>query len=838
MNKELEANTDLSHYRIVRKIGAGGMGEVYLAEDTKLRRRVALKVLPESIATDKERLRRFEQEAFAASGLNHPNILTIYEFGAENDAHFLASEFVAGETLRERMTREPLDLRETLDVALQVAAALNAAHEAGIVHRDIKPENVMLRDDRLVKVLDFGLAKLVEKKTKPTESEDETRAMVNTAPGIIMGTAAYMSPEQARGKDADSRSDIWSLGVCLYEMLARRAPFAEETVSDTIAAILKSEPAPLDESAPPELNRIIRKALQKNRDERYQTIKDFLLDLKNLKKELEFAEELERSQIPHSTKASNVGTNQTGENATAILAAAVSTHNSLPQQTSSAEYLAGEFKKPKLGVALASLILLAFVGVGVWFFFLRSSTPNAPIDSIAVLPFENRSGNADSDYLSEGLAESLIYRLSQLPNLKVSPTSSVFRYKGKETDIQKIGSELAVNAVLSGRILQRGENLTISVELVDVRNNKLLWGEQYQRKMSELLATQREMATEITQKLKLKLSGEGEKGLTKRYTDNNEAYQLYLKGRFHFAKRTKEDMQRSIEYFQQAVRLDPNFALAYSSIAECYNNMSAYPYLSSKDSFPQAKMAAQRALEIDPSLPEAHTALAFYFAVYDWNWAEAEREFKRAIELDPNNSGAHFRYAQLYLAPLGQHDEAITEFKRALELDPLSLVTGANLAEAYMYAGQIDQSLEQARRIYDLEPNFPAGRHNLGLAYITNGMYAEAIALSEKALQTDPTSQQMLRVAGCAYAKQGRRAEAEEIIKRFRDIAKTQYVMAYFVANIYASLGDKEKAFAELEKAYEQRDFSLYRIKVDPLMAPLRDDPRFKDLLRRMNLPE
>ncbi|MCA1624030.1 MAG: tetratricopeptide repeat protein, partial [Acidobacteria bacterium] len=503
---------------------------------------------------------------------------------------------------------------------------------------------------------------------------------------------------------------------------------------------------------------------------------------------------------------------------------------------SSLEYAVTQAKSHKFAMAIVGIVLLGIISAVAYFGFFANRSTSA-IDSIAVLPFQNRSADADAEYLSDGLTESLIYRLSQLPDLKVSPTSSVFRYKGKETDVQKIGSELSVSAVMSGRIAQRGDNLTISVELVDVRNNKLLWGEQYERKMSELLATQREIATEISRKLELKLSGT-EKGSTKRYTDNNEAYQLYLKGRYHFAKRTKEDIQRGIGYFQQAVRLDPNFALAYASIAEYYNTISFYAYLTPKEAFPQSKAAAQRALAIDPTLPEAHTALANYFAVYDWNWAEAERGFKRAIELDPNNSAAHFRYGQLYLSPQGRHDEAITELKRALELEPLSLLIGANLAEEYTRAGQNDRALEQARKTFDLEPNFPTGRYALGLAYIANGMYAEAIALSETVLQADSTNQQMLRVAGCAYAKSGRRQEAVEVIKRFKEIAKTQYVISYFVANIYAALGDNEKAFAELEKAYEQRDFSLYRLKVDPLMDPLRDDPRFKEMLKRLNLPE
>ena len=529
--------------------------------------------------------------------------------------------------------------------------------------------------------------------------------------------------------------------------------------------------------------------------------------------------EIETSVLPHRTDAEI--NRSTGPTTTLPTATPNTTH---------------ELTKPNRRGVVIGLIAVLAVGVAVagYFYFSRKTT--SVIQSIAVLPFENRGGNPDTDYLSDGLAESLIFRLSQLPGLKVSPTTSVMRYKGN-TDVAKIAKDLGVDAIMTGRVLQRGDNLNITVELVDVRNNKSLWGEQYERKMSQLLATQREIATEIAQRLRLKLSGE-EKGLTKHYTDNNEAYQLYLKGSYHFAKRTRDDVQRGIEYLRQAVRLDPNFALAHATIADYYNQMPFYPYLPPKEAFPQAKVAAQRALEIDPTLPEGHTALANYFAVYDWKWVEAEREYKQAIELDPNNSSAHFRYGQQYLTSLGRYDEAITELKRALELEPLSLNIGANLAQVYMFAGQNDRALEQARTTYDLEPNYPVARLYLGLAYIANGMYAEAIAHSEKALQTDPTSQLLLRVAGCAYAKSGRRPEAEEVIKRFKEIAKTQYVMSYFVANIYAALGDIEKAFAELEKAFAERDFSLHRLKVDPLMNPLRDDPRYKEMLKRMNLPE
>jgi eukaryotic-like serine/threonine-protein kinase len=769
-------------------------------------------------------------------------------------------EFVEGATLREKIHRDKTGLRTLLKYLAQVADGLAKAHAAGIVHRDLKPDNIIISSDGFAKILDFGLAKLVEMQKPPSaanaeEINEATTAMMPpqplSTPGMIIGTVGYMSPEQAQGKpDIDHRSDIFSFGCVLFEAATGRKAFAGDSVIDTLHKIIKAPAPPLRDfnpEAPADLQRVVRRCLQKDLEERYQSIKDVAIELKELRREMRAADnELDYSAAaPHSSPKSSISGNEkatailsAGGGATANQSAALKTDEAgAIRSTSSADFITGEIKNHKFGVTVASLILLVLLGIGVWFFFLRSSTADAPIDSIAVLPFQNRSTDADTEYLSDGLAESLIHRLSQLPNLKVSPTSSVFRYKGNETDAVKVGNELGVNTVMSGRMVKRGDNLTISVELIDVRDNKLLWGEQYDRKMSELLATQREIATEITQKLQLKLSG-NEKGLTKRYTDNNEAYQLYLKGRYHFAKRTKDDMQRSIEYFQQAVRLDPDFALAYASIAECYNAMPFYPYLAPKESFPKAKAAAERALEIDPTLPEAHTALAYYFATYEWNWAEAERGFKRAIEIDPTNSAAHFRYGQFYLAPLGRHEEAITELKRAVELEPLSLVTGAILAESYMVAGQNNRALEQARKTYDLEPNLPLARYALGLAYIANGMYAEAIALSEKALHTDPTSQTMLWVAACGYAKQGRRQEAEEVIERFKDIAKKQYVMSYFVANIYAALGDKEKAFAELEKSFAERDLELHRLKVDPLMDSLRDDPRFKEMLKRLNLPE
>ena len=423
-----------------------------------------------------------------------------------------------------------------------------------------------------------------------------------------------------------------------------------------------------------------------------------------------------------------------------------------------------------------------------YFYWSRNRTTT--IESIAVLPFENRGNNSDTDYLSEGLADSLIYRLSQLPNLKVSPTSSVMKYKGQATDIGVVAKELDVDAVMFGRLMQQGEDLSISVQLIDSRNQKLIWAEQYERKMSDLLATQREIATSIAQKLQLKLAGDEAKGITKKYTNSNEAYQLYLKGRYHYAKRTRDDFQKGIEYFQRAVDLDPNFALAYAFIADTYASMPAYPYASPNDVFPKAKAAANRAVELDPNLAEAHTALGYVLGLYDWKWDEAERSFKRALELDDKNSLAHVRFAISYYQPTGRADEAVRETMRAVELEPVNLANRANLTWAYIMAGRKADALGHAQKLHDLEPDFVLGRYQVGLAYIANGMYKEAIALAEKPLRSDPTNQLMLQVSGVANAKLGNRNEANSVISRFREIRKTQYVMSFFVATIHAALGE------------------------------------------------
>ena len=497
-------------------------------------------------------------------------------------------------------------------------------------------------------------------------------------------------------------------------------------------------------------------------------------------------------------------------------------------------FSANRAAKPLIGAIVVVAVLLA----GFFGYRYFSSTGGGQINSIAVLPFENRSANTDTDYLSDGLAESLIYRLTQIPGLKVSPTSTVLRYKGSTADVAAIAKELEVDAIMSGRLATRGEDLTISVELIDARTRKLIWAEQYDRKMADLLATQREIATTITQKLELQLSGTDAKGITKKYTDSNEAYQLYMRGRHSFGKRTKDDSMRAVEYFEQAIKLDPKFALAYARLSEVYGSLPAYPYMSPKEAFPKAKAAAEKALEIDPTLAEAHTFLAYAQVIYDWNWTEAERSFKRAIELDPNNSSGRFRYGQIYMLPLSRFDEGINEMMQGLNAEPLDVNMGISVAWGEILRGQNDKALAQVRKFYDLEPNHPLTQWVLAQVLNEMGRHDEAISVCEKWLQNDPNNLLAIRDAGVAYARAGRRDKAEEMIARYRELAKTQWIPVGRIAAIYGALGDNDKAFVELDKALQERDWDMHRLDVEAYIRPLRSDPRFAGFVKRINLPK
>ena len=818
----LPAGTQLGRYEIRSKIGEGGMGEVYLAQDTELARTVAIKILPETLASDPQRLQRFIQEARAASALNHPNILTVYEIGQTRSIHFIASEHIEGETLRLHLPSAK-SLNEVLDICVQVATALAAAHRAGIVHRDIKPDNIMVRHDGIAKVLDFGLAKLTARESTTFDSQAPTR--FKTDPGTVVGTVTYMSPEQARGKPVDARTDVFSLGVVIYEMVTGCLPFAGQTSSEVLAAILSDkEPQPLarySREVPAELERIVSKALRKNMNERYQTIKDMLLDLQTLKQELEFERKLERSVPPKSKSGANTEPQTRAE--TVVEAA----H---PTITASGSASTIQLNRRTVLVAVASLLIIS-LGVGAYFYFTRARA--GALTSIAVLPFVNDSNNPDAEYLSDGISESLINSLSQLRGLKVIARSSSFNYKGKEIQPQEVARVLGVEAILTGRVTQRGDNLLISVELMDARDKTQVWGEQYNRKATDLLAVQSDIAREIASTLRLKLTNAEQQQLAKRETVNPQAYELLLKARFYNVKGGTDNQKKAIEFYQQAIAVDPKYAIAYAELSGSYWGLVLDSILDPKEGMPKAEETAQTALTLDESLAEAHLALAGIKRTV-WDWAAAEREYQRAVQLNPNLAGAHHWYAT-FLSLMGRHDQAIAEIRRARELDPLSLSVNLGVGVRLSFARQYDQAIEALKKTLELDQNYAPAHIHLGYNYALKGMYQEAIAEYQKfiKLSGDDTSVQVS--LGMAYASAGEREKAQAILKRLQ--TTKEYVSPGELAALYAALGEREQAFASLEKAYAVRDPQLQYLGVDRSFDPLRSDPRFADLVRRVGLP-
>ena len=845
----LASGTKLGRYEIRSKIGEGGMGEVYLAVDTsELGRTVAIKLLSAEVAANPKRMQRFVQEAKTVSALNHPSILTIYEFGQEGATRFIATEFVDGETLRQHMLKR-LKLHEVLDIAMQVAAALDAAHEANVIHRDIKPENVMVRRrDHIVKVLDFGLAKAIEPNTAespPTDPEAGTKLMIHTEPGVVMGTVAYMSPEQSLGSSqVDHRTDLWSLGAVTYELLAGRVPFEGKDVHRQIIAIQETNPAPLArfvDGVPERLEEIVGKTLAKNPNERYQTAKDLLIDLRNLKRKLDVDAEIDRTITPEirgaGSTASDPATPSTVSGAAAAQATAAQSASSAASSASSAEYLIDGIRRHKLGVWLAGLILaIAISGLA---YYQHARNTEVAIESIAVLPFINQSGDPNAEYLSDGLTESIINSLSRLPKLSVKARSTVFRYKGKDIEPQQVGSELNVQAVLNGRVVQRGDDLTLSLELVDARTGNEIWGEQYNRKVTDLVALQNEITRDVSQKLRMRLSGADAQKLTKNYTQNAEAYQAYLKGLYYWNKGPAPGYEKSRDYFQQAIDLDPSYALAYSGLALYYSFAAANGLLPPDENWPKAEAAANKALALDETLAESYNPLAAIKLYYYRDWPAAERYFRRGIELDPNFAEIHNHYA-LCLYLFGRNEEALTELQRAVELEPLSLRFSLQRARILFFIRQYDRAIDQFRKTLELEPNFALAHEGLGDAYEQKGMQREAIAEWAKALTLSGEGEQA-SILERAYAASGFetavRALAQKKLERLNEKAgRGEYVPASEYVMAYLRLGDKEKLFGWLAKAVEERNRLALDFKVNPIFDSLRSDPRFADLVRRVGL--
>jgi serine/threonine-protein kinase len=770
------------------------MGEVYLAQDTQLDRTVAVKMLPADVARDQARMRRFVQEAKAASALNHPNIAHIYEIGEADGVSFIAMEHVEGQALDDVISGCPLDTEEIIRIGIQVADALDEAHAKGITHRDIKPSNIMITQRGGVKVLDFGLAKVARPAEQALPSSD-VATQVKTAPGMVMGTVQYMSPEQALGREVDHRTDIFSVSVTLYQMATGKLPFSGATFTEVIDRIAHVQPeaiARFNYNVPAELERIIRKGLEKDRDRRYQSARELQVDLKNLKRDSD--------------------------------SSAVTVEKAAPQQRAQIS---------RLTFVASALVVLALVGVGLYFLSRRDNA--AAIDSIAVLPLVNASADPNTEYLSDGITESLINSLSQLPKLRVIARTTMFRYKGREVDPQKVGRELGVKAVLTGKVLQRGDSLIIQADLVDVADGSQLWGEQYNRKFSDILAVQGEIAKQISQKLRMRLTGKEQQRVTKSYTENTAAYQLYLKGRYFWSKRTEEGLNKATEHIQQAIDIDPNYALAYVGLADCYNLLGFYSVLEPKEEFPRAKAAATKALEIDDTLAEAHASLGYVKLFYDWDLTSAESELKQAIELNPNYATAHHWYG-VYLQLVGRFDQALVEMRRALELDPLSPSINANVGWPLYYARQYDQAIEQFQKAVERDQSSPLPHHWLAMVYGQKGMYEEAITEYQKALELSGSRSRIVAELGYIYAVSGRRSEAQKALKELKELSKRRHVSSFYMALISMGLGEKDQAFASFETAYEERSPRLIDLKVDPIFDPLRSDPRFAVLIRKMGL--
>lgn len=886
----------ISHYRVLRHSGTSLIGEVYLAEDLQLGRKIALLLLSEDFTRDTERMQRLAREARTISSLNHPNIRTMYEVSSDTaddgKQYFIANEWVEGPTLREHLVYTRMRMEEALDVTTQVVTGLAAAHAAGVLHRDLKPANIMIRPDGFVKILDFGLAKLIEQDTmlvslgsspplnqttdlteppvqidattaeiridgsaetdpygtKPLDpaqlakltsvlNQDGKPSAAHSTTGLwwMPGTTGYLSPEQVRGEMADERSDLFSLGVVVYEMCTGRLPFEANTTTGVLSSILQAAPPPIRRfmpDAPEELEWIVTRLLAKERDERYQTARELLSDLKRLKQRLELGAETARQNtsgsLRHSGKQVSLetapmvrrdsgpglgrGTENIG-NHSGQSGRAGTTRQAISKSSNTSGNTSGSSSGNSSGT---------------------SRTIGDAVDSVAILPLATTGDDAHAEYLSDGITESIIRTLSRVDGLRVMARSTVFRYKGKNADPMEAGRELKVRAVFAGRLIQRGETIVIKAELVDAQDGSLLWADQYQRKTGDIFELEADISKQISESLRVKLTGDQQQKLAKRQTQNPEAFDLYLKGRYFWNQRSLEGMKKGAECFIQAIRKDPNYALAYAGMADCYLMLSVYS-LPPREFVPKARMAISKALALDDQLAEAHASLGSLLFWYDWEFDRAEAEYKRAIELNPNHSDTHQWCAYLY-ASQERFDEAFQKLRHAQALDPLSIPITANASELLYRAGRFDEAIIQAEKALEMDPAFAKALYWRTMVWLVTGKYAEAIEFAKFAMRNPEAKTLATLLLAIALGRAGQPEAARRILFEVEEQAVNTYVPPFYLALIAANLGDHAAAFAWLEKAYQERSGWMPWLKLEPLLDNLRTDARFNDLLRKIGL--
>ncbi len=805
----------VSHYRILEKLGSGGMSVVYRAEDLRLGRPTALKFLPAEVGEDPVMVERFRREARAASALNHPNICTIYEIYEHQGEHFIAMELLEGETLGRRIGRGSIEIGQLLDWGVQISDALRVAHAEGIIHRDVKPANIFITDRGQAKVLDFGLAKLLRHKpglgdasTASGRSSEEESLTPREMP---LGTLPYMSPEQARGETVDARTDVFSLGAVLYEMATGEKAFGGGTPALTLDAVLNRTPSPatqLNPQVPAGLDRIIRKALEKDRETRFASATVLNRELSRLRREMESGS---RSWV-----SLKLGRGL----------------RSLP--FSSRRSSAGAFAVGSLIVAGIVALLLSLNPRGLRDRVLGGGGSHA-IDSLAVLPLHNLSGDSEQDYFADGMTEALITSLAQISALRVISRTSVMQYKGTREPPRDIARALDVDVLVEGSVLRSGNRVRISAQLIDAETEQYIWASSYERDASDILMLQGEVAQAVAHEIRINLSS-GERALLAGARQvKPEAHEAYLKGRYHWNRKTGEGFEKAVENFQQATAIDPGYARGYAGLADTYNMLVAHGILPPKEGYPKAKKAAVRALELDEALAEAHTSLASIMENYDWDWAGAEEQYQRAIDINPGYATAHEWYAS-FLRNMGRHEEAVEEIHRAVELDPLSLPIRSTFGGILIFGRRYDEAIEQYRKLRELDPRFDP--YGLGDAFLNKGMVDEAIAEFEGGPGASDRNPESLLGLGRSLAMAGRKAEGRKVLHELLEVAGRKYVSPYKIARVYVAVGDLDEAMRRLAEAYEERNPNMVWLRADPGLDPLRPNPRFQDLLRRMNFPE